>query len=278
MLSSIVAFSIFITQSTGNGVKTLPYIPDGQVAAAQYQSEKACNKDLDAIQDRAHDVLDDKYTRKDGSEGAMAKEIEAKEIDSMRCKQVDVKQAAAPEQGIQAAQQRGTYVGKTDTGGFAAIWKVGRMEGNGVFHGTQYNPAAYANENACYLGLEYAYAQVIESSQRLGNNGSNAVNMLDQFKSQYGCVELTVDVVTAQQMLSRNPTRIATDNYAPGMNAPTQRPAEQEAPAAQDQQQAYNYPSEAPAALGVRYVRPLQLRAYPQQLIRFRGNRPSFAY
>ena len=38
MLSTVVAFSIYISQSTGNGVKSIAYVPDGQVVAAQYQS------------------------------------------------------------------------------------------------------------------------------------------------------------------------------------------------------------------------------------------------
>lgn len=266
MLSTLVAFSIFMSHSTSDGVKVVAYVPVGQVSATQYQTEKSCKKDLDAIKDQAKDSLDQKYDNESGDDADMAKAIERKEIDSMRCKQVTVTlaQEQAPDVPPPTpAPQQVTVpvappsIGKMDMSGFTTVWKIGRIDSANVFHGTQYNPATYANKTACDLGLEYAYGQVIEASQRLGANGKNAVSMLDQFKSQYGCVELTVDVSTAQKMFSQSQTTIGTDHYAPGAEAPPEPTYEQQSyvPAS------YQPYAVAQPTMVVKYVQPVQIRS-----------------
>ena len=229
MLNTLVAFSIFVAVATESGVKTMPYVPQGQVTTTQYQTEKACKKDLSELQDKLKDTAKKRYEDQ-GDDGDASYELELRQIKSMRCKQVDVTAPTvkAPQVSAEPAARpevrQPTQIGRTDANNYVSVWKIGRMDAAGVFRGTQYNTATYVNENACLIGMDYAMGQVVESSQRLGTNGQSAVSMLEQFRSQYSCVELTVDAVQAQQMISKPMVRHGGDNYAPGMGAPSPVP------------------------------------------------------
>ena len=73
------------------------------------------------------------------------------------------------------------------------VWRMGRLDVQGAFHGTQYNMHNYASQDKCEDALVDTVDAVNQKAIKEGADPATAKSMAERFSSMYDCHELHLD-------------------------------------------------------------------------------------
>lgn len=190
MISSIIAFGIFITNPTG--IKdaaydtTVRYIEAGEKVPATYDDSEDCLDDLKDVRK----ALKKKVADLEAISGHEADDADEEafntEIDSLRCLGINRFGKVVEQDGPKVAPVSKAKKNTVD------VWRIGRFDNDQVFHGTAYDTKIYDDLGTCKSGYRRAMSAVADKAVKDGATGSQSVSMISKFREKYSCEQITI--------------------------------------------------------------------------------------
>lgn len=202
MLTSIIAFSIFITNPTGtlgpHPVSRSPYFFYEESQMREYKTQAECDAVAKKIREELSQKTDELFRVANTAQKSTEVRIQKAKYESIQCLKVerDIETADSntyevnkPLVSQQAAVSQVAQVpAKTNT-----AYRIGRLDENNGFHGTVYDERPYASMDVCKQAFENASVSVSISGQRGGATKEQQAEMVKIFTNKYNCFKVIVD-------------------------------------------------------------------------------------
>ena len=204
MLTTIIAYSIFITNPTGTlgphpVSHNAPYFFYEESQMREYKAVEEC----EAVASKVREDLAlkaDQLFRAANTAQKEADYVQQKaKYQSLKClsveRQIDTDYANTADGSKPATNNdhKPMIVEDDKPNKLIVGYRIGRIDSDKNFHGTAYNTKPYKTNDDCDIGYKKTLSAVMEDATHKGANSEQSVDMLNQFQAKYACHQVLLD-------------------------------------------------------------------------------------
>lgn len=207
MLATILVYSLFITNPTGTlgphaASREHPYFFYQESQMREYSSMDKCEAVATTVKDDLNKSLNKLFMQANTASEQADYRIKQAKYGSIKClevkrtidtdkantvegaKQADVATVPTPAPEIQKA---------SDVPEQVVAFRIGRMDAQHQFHGTDYNKVGYSSMDKCRDALAKTQTLVATKAVNEGADQAGLIEVMNKFTSTYGCVQVWTD-------------------------------------------------------------------------------------
>lgn len=236
MLTTIIAYSIFIANPTGTlgphpDSRSSPYFFNEESTMREYKTYEECEAVAKSVREDLAAKLDALYKAANTPHKEADFRIQQAKYISLKClsveRQIDTTYANTVEPGVK------NFVVTPPTpkipeviveeeapkSKLVTMYRIGRMDDSNVFHGTSYNTESYKTLEACQVSYKKTQGEVLAKANKETSDSDAAIEVLDTFRARYACHEILVNPDQPKPVVV-TPTQIVEEK----VNTPTVSP------------------------------------------------------